>query len=154
MSAAEKTGNPVIMFAAAAFTSSFAEGGFTGAGDKYEPAGTVHRGEYVLSKEATARLGVPQLNALHESAKRGYAGGGLVGGSAGGKGVTLPVAKVSAAPAITINAPITITGGGGSPEQNKDLANKMSRELDATIRRSIQKEIQNQKRPGNLLADR
>lgn len=152
MAAAEKTGNPVVMFAAAAFTSSFADGGYTGPGRKYEPAGTVHKGEYVLSKEATACLGVPQLNALHESAKRGYAGGGLVGGSASGKGMTLPVAKVSAAPVITINAPIKIEGGGGSPDQNKDLAKQMSKELDATVRRTIQSEIMRQKRPGNLLA--
>ncbi|MFT6535426.1 MAG: hypothetical protein ACJAQU_000318 [Loktanella salsilacus] len=152
MAAAEKTGNPVVMFAAAAFTSSFADGGYTGPGRKYEPAGTVHKGEFVMSKEATARLGVPQLNALHESAKRGYAGGGLVGGSASGKGMTLPVSKVSAAPVITINAPIKIEGGGGSPDQNKDLAKQMSKELDATVRRTIQSEIMRQKRPGNLLA--
>lgn len=31
--------------------SSFAEGGYTGEGDKYEPAGVVHKGEYVINKE-------------------------------------------------------------------------------------------------------
>ncbi|STY61517.1 Phage-related minor tail protein [Mannheimia haemolytica] len=34
----------------------FATGGYTGNGGKYEPAGIVHKGEYVMTKEATARL--------------------------------------------------------------------------------------------------
>jgi lambda family phage tail tape measure protein len=60
----------------------FAEGGYTGDGGKHQPAGVVHRGEYVLSKAATKTIGVGNLEALHRSAKRGYSGGGLVGGSA------------------------------------------------------------------------
>jgi TP901 family phage tail tape measure protein len=57
----------------------FAEGGYTGPGSKYEPAGVVHAGEYVFSAAATANLGVPQLDQMHQSAMTpGYAGGGLV----------------------------------------------------------------------------
>jgi tape measure domain-containing protein len=152
LAAAEGAGGGIIGTVGKFLAGGFAEGGYTGAGGKHEPAGVVHRGEYVMSKEATARLGVPQLNALHESAKRGYAGGGLVGGSASGKGVSLSMAKVSAAPAITISAPITINSNGGTPAQNQDLAKQMSKELDATVRRTIQSEIMRQKRPGNLLA--
>jgi len=33
----------------------FAEGGFTGDGGKYEPAGIVHKGEFVFTKEKTAK---------------------------------------------------------------------------------------------------
>jgi phage-related minor tail protein len=33
-------------------------GGYTGSGGKYEPAGVVHRGEFVFTKEATSRIGV------------------------------------------------------------------------------------------------
>jgi tape measure domain-containing protein len=33
----------------------FAEGGFTGEGGKYEPAGVVHKGEFVFSKEKTTK---------------------------------------------------------------------------------------------------
>lgn len=154
LAAAEGAGGGIIGSIGKFVAGGFSEGGFTGAGGKYDPAGIVHKGEFVMSKEATARLGVPQLNALHESAKRGYANGGLVGSNLTGKGLALPVAKVSAAPSIVINAPIKIEGGGGSPAQNKDLADRMSRELDSTIRRSIQKEIQTQRRPGNMLAGR
>lgn len=46
--------------------SGFAGGGFTGEGGKYEPAGIVHKGEFVFNKEATQRIGLPMLEALHE----------------------------------------------------------------------------------------
>ncbi|EOR9784908.1 phage tail tape measure protein [Escherichia coli] len=55
----------------------FATGGFTGTGGKYEPAGIVHRGEFVFTKEATSRIGVGNLYRL----MRGYAEGGYVGGA-------------------------------------------------------------------------
>lgn len=53
----------------------FDGGGFTGRGDRYEPAGVVHRGEYVFSKPAVDRIGIGPLDRLH----KGYASGGLVG---------------------------------------------------------------------------
>ena len=55
----------------------FASGGYTGDGGKYTPAGVVHRGEYVITKEATSRLGIGFLNHLNYG--RGYASGGAVG---------------------------------------------------------------------------
>jgi lambda family phage tail tape measure protein len=54
----------------------YADGGFTGAGGKYEPAGVVHKGEYVLNANATRRIGVSNLDRLN-----GYANGGYVGTS-------------------------------------------------------------------------
>jgi lambda family phage tail tape measure protein len=51
----------------------FAEGGYTGAGGKYQPAGIVHRGEYVMPARTVQKLGVRTLDRL-----RGYADGGLV----------------------------------------------------------------------------
>ncbi|EHW40566.1 phage tail tape measure protein, lambda family [Escherichia coli DEC9B] len=62
---------------AAAANFHFATGGFTGTGGKYEPAGIVHRGEFVFTKEATSRIGVGNLYSL----MRGYAEGGYVGGA-------------------------------------------------------------------------
>ena len=59
----------------AAANFHFATGGFTGTGGKYEPAGIVHRGEFVFTKEATSRIGVGNLYRL----MRGYATGGYVG---------------------------------------------------------------------------
>jgi len=70
--------------------SGYAGGGFTGRGGKYEPAGVVHRGEFVFSKEATdGNLNL--LSTLHH-ALRGYAEGGpvgLPGYAAGGEVFTL-----------------------------------------------------------------
>ena len=56
--------------------SYFADGGYTGAGGKYDPAGIVHAGEYVIPADATRRLGVGFLDRL-----KGYADGGYVGAS-------------------------------------------------------------------------
>ncbi|HCL9155187.1 TPA: phage tail tape measure protein [Escherichia coli] len=72
---ASASGGTAIQAAAAKF--HFATGGFTGTGGKYEPAGIVHRGEFVFTKEATSRIGVGNLYRL----MRGYATGGYVGGA-------------------------------------------------------------------------
>lgn len=72
---ASASGVTAIQAAAAKF--HFATGGFTGTGGKYEPAGIVHRGEFVFTKEATSRIGVGNLYRL----MRGYATGGYVGGT-------------------------------------------------------------------------
>lgn len=45
-------------------SASFAEGGYTGDGGKYEPAGTVHKGEFVMTKERTQQYR-PFLEAMH-----------------------------------------------------------------------------------------
>lgn len=72
-SGASVSSGKAIQNAAAGF--HFATGGFTGTGGKYEPAGIVHRGEFVFTKEATSRIGVGNLYRL----MRGYATGGYVG---------------------------------------------------------------------------
>jgi len=56
----------------------FSEGGYTGDGGKHEPAGLVHKGEYVFSQEAVQRIGAARLDAMHKNLK-GYSLGGLVG---------------------------------------------------------------------------
>lgn len=54
----------------------FSEGGFTGPGGKYQPAGIVHKGEVVWSQADVARAGgVGAVEAL----RNGYANGGAVG---------------------------------------------------------------------------
>ena len=64
-------------FSGSGYVGGCASGGYTGDGGKYQPAGVVHRGEYVITKEATSRLGVGFLNHLNYG--RGYATGGTVG---------------------------------------------------------------------------
>lgn len=56
----------------------FASGGYTGPGGKYQPAGVVHKGEYVFSKAAVEKLGPGALDDLHRRTLRGYSEGGYV----------------------------------------------------------------------------
>lgn len=74
----------------------FATGGYTGPGGKYDPAGIVHKGEYVFSQDATSRIGVPTLDSI----SRGYANGGYVGapsGTMGGSPVNVQIINNSSA---------------------------------------------------------
>lgn len=57
----------------------FAEGGFTGEGGKYEPAGIVHRGEYVVPRHIVKNPAYAgYISGLEAARVRGYADGGLV----------------------------------------------------------------------------
>lgn len=68
--------------------SEYAQGGYTGPGSKYTPAGTVHAGEFVMNSEATRAIGVNNLYSMMNAASRGrsaprgrgFAQGGAVGG--------------------------------------------------------------------------
>lgn len=68
----------IMAFIGKLLGGGFAGGGYTGAGGASQPAGVVHRGEYVMSKAAVDRIGVGRLDALHATLK-GYAMGGYVG---------------------------------------------------------------------------
>lgn len=68
---------------AAQSLAGFAEGGYTGAGGKYEPAGIVHRGEYVMDAATTARLGVGMLDGMRGIASARSDSPVLAGASAG-----------------------------------------------------------------------
>jgi lambda family phage tail tape measure protein len=89
----------------------FDNGGYTGAGGKHEPAGVVHRGEYVFDAASTRRIGVRALNSL-----RGYADGGYVTAansnspSSSEKIAVNVVNKVS--PTMTVEAKQTVDGRG------------------------------------------
>ena len=50
-------------------------GGYAGNGGKYEPKGIFHGGEYIMTKEATNRLGIATLNALNYGKQALIAGG-------------------------------------------------------------------------------
>lgn len=77
-----------------AIGGGFAEGGYTGTGGKYEPAGVVHRGEYVFDSTSTKQLGVPFLEALRQGKMPGMAMGGLAG---------LPVPRVSYGERVSVS---------------------------------------------------
>lgn len=69
----------------------FYAGGYTGNGGKYDEAGVVHRGEFVMNAAATRAIGVKNLYAMMNAAQggraaprgAGYAQGGSVAGGSG-----------------------------------------------------------------------
>lgn len=80
----------------------FASGGYTGPGGKYEAAGIVHRGEYVMDAATTSRIGVANLDRM-----RGYAAGGYVGGPAPTVGSNSPQ---------NLNINVNVMGARGNQE--------------------------------------
>jgi TP901 family phage tail tape measure protein len=75
---------------ARALSKLYYDGGFTGRGNKMEPAGIVHRGEYVIPKQfVNQSTGMPDPSFLAQlqNGMRGFQMGGFVGGPmAGGDG--------------------------------------------------------------------
>ncbi|HFF8547191.1 TPA: phage tail tape measure protein [Kluyvera cryocrescens] len=128
----------VGLVSSATSSLGFAGGGYTGTGGKYEPAGVVHRGEFVFTQEATNRIGVGNLYRM----MRGYATGGLVGGSGGG--VASPLG-------VSVYAPVSITTGQGESGQQKgsgDAVGKAYQQvIDSSVRAGIAKAIQ----PGGMI---
>ena len=92
----------------AVISGGFAEGGYTGNGGKYEPAGTVHKGEYVFTKEQTSKIGVNNLSQI----ANGYADGGFVGSPM----VSSPIVKSGG---VTININES-SNASASVTQNED----------------------------------
>lgn len=87
----------------------FASGGYTGAGGKYQPAGVVHRGEYVMDADTVRKAGGPAaFDALRRGIK-GYAGGGYVGGPA------LPMAARAGASGGGTSINVIDQRGAGAP---------------------------------------
>ncbi|HXG46253.1 MAG TPA: hypothetical protein VNO52_01415 [Methylomirabilota bacterium] len=65
--AASVIGLALLLAMIAALAASFAEGGYTGPGGKYQVAGVVHAGEYVLPADVVSRVGLGPLEALRTS---------------------------------------------------------------------------------------
>lgn len=70
----------------------FAVGGYTGSGGRNDPAGIVHKGEFVIPQHAVNRLGIGFLsNLAFGNGIRGYANGGLVGAGISGSGIMVRI---------------------------------------------------------------
>lgn len=103
-------------------------------------------GEFVVNAAAT-RKHRALLEAVNDNLLPGFANGGIAARKDG-----LPLlASNDNTPSIAINAPITVNGSAGTPQQNDDLARKMAKQLEATMRGTIAAEIQNAQRNGNPL---
>lgn len=63
--------NEVNRLAGILASGNYASGGYTGEGGKFSPAGIVHKGEYVFSKEATSFFGPRFLDRMHAAGRSG-----------------------------------------------------------------------------------
>ncbi|EPO4915550.1 phage tail length tape measure family protein [Citrobacter koseri] len=109
----------IVSNIAAVADVGFAVGGFTGPGGKYQPAGIVHKGEYVFDQAATNRIGVSNLEALRN--------GGSLDATLSKPGFGTGAQNVNNnSNAMTLNAPINQNFNiqqGVSPDQmNLSLA--------------------------------
>lgn len=129
----------------------FATGGYTGDGGKYTPAGIVHKGEYVITKEATARLGRGFLDHLnYGSIRRGFANGG---------GVSVPrLPTVAYQPKSSGNIAVKVINNGEPMDATVSQQSKNG-QLEITVelvRQIAQAEagtmLQKNMRPGGLLS--
>ncbi len=114
--------------------TGFASGGYTGNGGRYDPAGIVHRGEFVFNKSATSRLGTGFLSTLHnaKSARAGMLAVGLSAGIANAQPLKIDNrAPLSARSATVASAPMTvnITINAGANQNAEDIARAVQREL-------------------------
>ncbi|MCX2589968.1 phage tail tape measure protein [Proteus penneri] len=125
-------------------------GGYTGNGGKYDPAGVVHKGEFVFTKEATQRLGVDNLYRLMDAGKRGYASGGYVGGSAP-MSITQPTAFIARNPQIAGGGNVQVNLGGiniesgqqQQPSSNQANASSLKREFQQMVESGVNNLLRN-----------
>ena len=115
----------------------FSDGGYTGDGGKYEPAGIVHAGEFVLRREVVSQPGM--LDYLQTLNSRGYADGGLVtptavprqiSSASGGASYSFPVS-------VQVDASGQSSSGGQS---SQDLA-AVGQGIQAATKAEVEKAI-------------
>ncbi|MFK5118842.1 phage tail length tape measure family protein [Klebsiella pneumoniae] len=115
----------------------FASGGYTGPGGKYQPAGIVHKGEYVFDQASTNRIGVSQLEALRN--------GQPLDATLGRTGFGTGVQKVNSdnRRQTTVHAPINqeFHLQGITPEQLSATLNQNNRQLSRQLKGELTKEV-------------
>jgi hypothetical protein len=112
-------------------------------------------GEFVVNAKAT-RKNRAVLEAINSGSVASFAAGGYAGDAPAVRRPDLVAAHGNAAPVqqITISAPITVNGSAGTPDQNADLAAKMARQMEQSMRGMVAEEMRKQARPGNFLNTR
>lgn len=115
----------------------FADGGFTGYGGKYEPAGIVHKGEGVLTQEEIRALGGPAgFELLRGNIKNGFSEGGLVD-PIPTFSPKIPRTDTQPSDSVQITQHITFTDGGAKVDTQgqKEIAQSLNNMMDAWARR-------------------
>lgn len=111
----------------------FSGGGYTGDGSKYQPAGVVHKGEYVFDKAAVAAAGGPAAMEAMRRGLKGYANGGAVGVSVPSL-PSLKPANSNSAPTITFAPVIDARGADqAAVARLETVVAKQNREFAANV---------------------
>lgn len=114
----------------------WSDGGYTGDGGKYQPAGVVHKGEYVFDQAAVKAAGGPAAMEAMRRSLKGYANGGAVGVSV----PSLPSLKTPQTAGVVVNFNPVVDNRGASVEavarQEKALA-KMQNELQGRVEAAV-----------------
>ncbi len=117
--------------------TGFASGGYTGPGGKYQPAGIVHKGEYVFDQASTNRIGVTQLEALRN--------GKPLDATLSKPGFGTGVQNVNSdnSRRTTVHAPISqeFNLQGVTPEQLSATLNQNNRQLSRQLKGELAKEV-------------
>ncbi len=127
-----------------AYVPGKSSGGYTGDGGKYDAAGIVHRGEFVMTKEATQRIGVDNLYTM----MRGYANGGVVGGN---KAPMFGLAGEQAG-GITVNSTVVMNNDGSPRTANDSSAGSgMGKLVQGIVNQAITERLGKELKPGGLI---
>ncbi|WP_180644826.1 transglycosylase SLT domain-containing protein [Acinetobacter bereziniae] len=167
----------VFQAAIQAVTPGFYDGGYTGHGGKYDPAGIVHKGEGVLTQEEIAALGGPAGFEYLRKAIRtgdlfnnseilasksfmemaGYSDGGIVGGGdvrLSGYSISPQQSTISSKPSatttggdVTIQVNVTDSGVNTSGGNTQD-----QRQFAQVVGNAVRAVIIQEKRQGGLLS--
>lgn len=121
------------------YVSGFDGGGYTGHGGKYEPAGVVHRGEFVFTKEATSRIGIGNLYRMMSE----YATGGYVGAGSANTGAF--------SGGVNVHAPINVNTQPTSDILQQGNSDYVGRAYQQVVDRSVREGITRELRPGGII---
>ncbi|WP_296267472.1 phage tail tape measure protein [Pseudomonas sp. UBA6562] len=124
----------------------FSDGGYTGDGGKYDPAGVVHGGEFVLRREVVNQPGMRDY--LETLNTRGYADGGYVDSI-----TTRPAPRQAAAnPAsVVIQQQISVDGGSGQAGASADDMSAVTQAYMTAAKEGAQQEITKQLKRGGMI---
>ncbi|WP_281211798.1 phage tail tape measure protein [Pseudomonas fulva] len=130
------------------YSSTFSDGGYTGAGGKYDPAGIVHAGEFVLRREVVSQPGM--LDYLSALNSRGYADGGLVAPLVAPRQLVSGTAgRPEAAP---VSVSIVINGDGSTQVDSKTpMMDQFGKEIGAFVEAKYRKLLSMDLRPDGAI---
>lgn len=137
--------SPIPRFA----TGGHVSGPGTGTSDSI-PA-LLSNGEFIVSAKAAGRHRAV-LEAINSGRVARFATGGLVGAEALGTAGKAGGGAPGETPVVSIAPVIHLTAAGGTEAQNQDLAARVGKQLDGTVRAIVVDVLRRQGRPGGMLA--